>query len=72
MIEEQLVEYYLLDDPPGFMLLRSDGTTLQALVLDTADIAAQLAFVTRHGAPANIDFDPRRSSYDAYLRSLDD
>lgn len=128
MRDERLVEYYLVDDPPGFMLLRSNGSIIRVLILHRDDMAAQLEFVVRHDAPeevrqaiaehraagffagdspahyfgtepypwqdnlvavgvvtgnedwfigmvtdapADIDFDPSRSSYDAYLGSLD-
>jgi CheY-like chemotaxis protein len=128
MRKERLVEYYLLDDPPGFMLLRSNGSMLRLLILNADDMAAQLTFVKQHNAPpavidaltrrqaaglftgdspahyygaepypwqdnlvpvstvtgveewsigivpdapADIDFDPQRSAYDAYLASLD-
>ncbi len=127
MSEESLVEYYLVDDPPGFMLLRSNGSMLRALILHREDMAAQLAFANRHDAPeevieaitanraaglfagdspthyfraepypwqdnlvsmttisgaedwfigivpdapTDIDFDPRRAAYDAYLGNL--
>jgi CheY-like chemotaxis protein len=128
MSDEKLVEYYLVDDPPGLMLLRSNGSMFRLLILHTSDMAAQLAFAIEHdapkevadaiaghravglfagdspadyfgtepypwqdnlvpvttvsgdeewfigivpNAPADIDFDPRRSAYDAYLASLD-
>jgi hypothetical protein len=127
MSEERLVEYYLVDDPPGLMLLRSDGSMLRALILHRQDMAAQLAFANHHDAPTDvtqaiaehraaglfggdspahyfrvepypwqdnlvsvrtitgtedwfigivadaptdIDFDPRRAAYDAYLANL--
>ena len=128
MRDERLVEYYLVDDPPGFMLLRSDGSMLRLLILHAGDMTAQLAFANEHNAPkevleaiagqqaaglfagdspadyfgaepypwqdnlvsvttvagarewfigivaeapVDIDFDPGRSAYDAYLGSLD-
>ena len=128
MRDERLVEYYLVNDPPGFMLLRSNGSMMRLLILNADDMAAQLAFARKHNAPADIldaignkraaglfagdspadyfgpepypwqdnlvalsviagtedwhigvvtdaptdiDFDPQRSAYDAYLSSLD-
>ncbi|MCZ6711463.1 MAG: response regulator, partial [Gammaproteobacteria bacterium] len=127
MSEERLVEYYLVDDPPGLMLLRSNGSMLRALILHRQDMASQLAFANHHDAPievieaiaanraaglfggdspahyfraepypwqdnlvsvstitgtedwfigivpdapTDIDFDPRRAAYDAYLANL--
>jgi len=54
MHAERLVEYYLGDDPPGFMMLRSDGSMLRVLILNADDMAAQLAFVRRHHAPGEV------------------
>jgi CheY-like chemotaxis protein len=128
MHDERLVEYYLVDDPPGLMLLRANGDIVRMLILNADDLAMQLAFARQHeapqevvdaitahqaaglfagdspadyfgaeqypwqdnlvaltpvtsdrewlvgttkDAPADIDFDPRRCAYDAYLASLD-
>jgi CheY-like chemotaxis protein len=54
MAEEQLVEYYLVDDPPGLLLLRSDGSVIRLILLDPAERLAQLAFARSHGAPEAI------------------
>jgi CheY-like chemotaxis protein len=127
MAEERLVEYYLVDEPAGLLLLRSNGTVIRLVLLDAAARREQVAFARMHGAPAaivegfdngtlsgyfagdspanyhggevfpweehvvpavplvgaehwtvalvrdppmDIDFDPARSSYDAYLASL--
>lgn len=126
MHDEKIVEYYLVNDPPGFLMLRSDGSVVRLVLLDQAARERQAEFVRRHGAPAEIrtgiergklvglfggddpddyfgeaypweekvlpacridgrqpwlaavltdaatdvDFDPARSSYDAFLASL--
>jgi len=54
MAEERLVEYYLVDDPPGFLLLRSDGSVIRLILLDAAASARQLEFAQRFGAPEAI------------------
>ena len=54
MNDEGLVEYYVVDEPPGFMLLRSDGSVLRLLILNANDMAAQLAMALRHDAPADV------------------
>ncbi len=128
MRTERLVEYYLVDDPPGLILLRSDGAMFRAMILNAADFSHQLEIARRHGAPdqvvqglaerrhalllvgdspadyygsesypweenvctvspvgddgkwfvgvvrdapVDIDFDPKVSSYDAYLATLE-
>ncbi|MEQ8859584.1 MAG: response regulator [Pseudomonadales bacterium] len=127
MQEERVAEYYLVTDPPGFLMLRADGTVLRLLLLDPDAHARQIDFVRRFDAPtdlrqgiergelagmfsddspadyfgdesypwhecvvpaqriegqqswlvalvrdaaADVDFDPARSSYDAYLAGL--
>jgi CheY-like chemotaxis protein len=54
MRDQQLVEYYLVDEPPGLMLLRSNGSVLRLLILQREDVAAQLAFANLHKAPAEV------------------
>jgi CheY-like chemotaxis protein len=128
MATEGLVEYYLVDEPPGLMMLKADGEIWRLAILSDREMAEQaeqarsfgapeavqrkldagkaVAFLpglspadhfgeeafpweeqiqaaTRIGgtrsewtiavwqqAPADVDFDPRTASYDAYLRSL--
>ncbi|NIP15686.1 MAG: hypothetical protein GWM88_13590 [Pseudomonadales bacterium] len=48
---ERLVEYYLVNDPPGLVLLSSDGRIFRALILDAADMKSQLDLARQHGAP---------------------
>lgn len=54
MAEERLVEYYLVDEPPGLLLLRSDGSVIRLVLLDPEARAAQLDLVRRHRAPETI------------------
>lgn len=54
MHQERLVEYYLVGDPPGFLMLRSDGSTIRVLVLDAAAHQRQIEFAARFAAPAHI------------------
>ncbi len=128
MRTERLVEYYLVDDPPGLLMLGSDGAMFRAMILDPVELSHQLEIARRYGAPdhivkviaerrlavllagdspadyygaesfpweenvcavgpvgddgkwfvgvvrdapVDIDFDPRLSSYDAYLATLE-
>ncbi|MCZ6655793.1 MAG: hypothetical protein O7C67_00715 [Gammaproteobacteria bacterium] len=127
MIKEQIVEYYLVNDPPGFLLVRSDGTMKRLVILNETQMQFQEQELRQLGAPADIvanqaarkvvgffaespvdylghepypwaenlidathiaanedwfvglvddpprdiDFDPAKSSYDAYLASLE-
>jgi CheY-like chemotaxis protein len=54
MAHERLVEYYLVDDPPGFLLLRSNGSVVRLVLLDEQGLHAQREFAARHGAPETI------------------
>lgn len=54
MAEERLVEYYLVDDPPGLLLLRSDGSVIRAILLDPAAQRAQQELAARFDAPPAI------------------
>lgn len=51
MADERLIEYYLVDDPPGLLLLRSDGSVIRLILLDPAVQSAQLEFARRFAAP---------------------
>jgi len=55
MAEERLVEYYLVDDPPGLLLLRSNGSVIRLILLDPPARQAQLDFARRYEAPAFIE-----------------
>lgn len=48
---EQLVEYYLVAEPDGLLLLDGAGTMLRLLVLDEQAMDAQLAYAQAHQAP---------------------
>jgi CheY-like chemotaxis protein len=52
--EERVVEYYLVDDPPGLLMLRSDGSVIRLLLLDGVAHRAQIDFVQRFDAPGHI------------------
>lgn len=54
MTDEQVTEYYLVNDPPGFLMLRSNGSVLRVLLLDAASRQSQMDFVRRHRAPPDI------------------
>jgi len=54
MADEHLVEYYLVDDPPGLLLLRSDGSVIRLILLDPGAQQAQLEFARRFAAPEPI------------------
>jgi hypothetical protein len=54
MQQEAIVEYYLVNDPPGFLMLRSNGSVVRLVLLDAAARQRQIAFVRRHEAPAEI------------------
>jgi CheY-like chemotaxis protein len=51
---ERVAEYYLANDPPGFLMLRSDGSVIRLVLLDEASRQQQINFVRRYGAPADI------------------
>jgi CheY-like chemotaxis protein len=54
MQQEAIVEYYLVNDPPGFLMLRSNGSVVRLVLLDETARQRQIAFVRRHEAPAEI------------------
>lgn len=54
MHDENIAEYYLVNDPPGFLMLRPDGTVIRVVLLDQPARARQIEFVKRYGAPADI------------------
>lgn len=125
MQKQRIIEYYLMHEPPGFLMLRADGSALRALIHDTAYRQRALTDARRleapphilqalerrdyllsyvdspadyrrgdypwsdnlvaaetvkgaeewsigvvHNPPADIDYDPGRSSYQAYLERL--
>ncbi|MGI9327778.1 MAG: hypothetical protein ACR2PZ_21350 [Pseudomonadales bacterium] len=126
MSDRKLIEYYLVTDPPGLLLLDAPGNLCRLLIADEAMLSSQLEFARQHAAPStvidalaqrrqlaylwdtpdnyfgneeypweehllpatvvegdrrwylalaedpptDIDFDPAKSSFNAYLRSL--
>jgi CheY-like chemotaxis protein len=52
--EERLVEYYLVDGPPGLLMLRADGSALRLVLLDETEQRGQVEFAHRFDAPAPI------------------
>lgn len=50
----RFVEYYLVADPPGFLLLDDRGGLARLVVTDDAGVDAQLAFARERGAPAAV------------------
>jgi CheY-like chemotaxis protein len=54
MTREQFVEYYLVDEPPGLLLLRSDGSMQRLLIFDDQELSDQLEYANRYQAPAEV------------------
>jgi CheY-like chemotaxis protein len=54
MQQEAIVEYYLVNDPPGFLMLRSNGSVLRLVLLDADAQRRQLAFAREHDAPPHV------------------
>ncbi|HEY5644624.1 MAG TPA: hypothetical protein VIS76_01660 [Pseudomonadales bacterium] len=49
--EHALVEYYLVDDPPGLLMLKSSGEIWRVAILDQAQVRAQAEHARTFGAP---------------------
>ncbi len=54
MHDERVAEYYLVNDPPGFLMLRANGSVIRLVLLDDADRQRQIDLVRRCGAPPEI------------------
>ncbi len=54
MRDEAIAEYYLVDDPPGFLMLRSNGSVVRLALLDETGRQAQIDLVRACGAPSEI------------------
>lgn len=52
--EERVAEYYLVTDPPGFLMLRSDGTVIRLVLLDDESRQRQRDLVRRYDAPPEV------------------
>jgi CheY-like chemotaxis protein len=50
MTENRLVEYYLVDDPPGLLMLKGSGQIWRLTILSQADREAQASLAARFGA----------------------
>lgn len=51
---ERVVEYYFVTEPPGFLLLRGNGSMLRVVILDDAQMAAQRDYAANFNAPSEI------------------
>ena len=52
--DERVAEYYLVTDPPGFLMLRSNGSVLRLVLLDDSSRRQQIELVRHFDAPADI------------------
>ena len=52
--ENDLVEFYLVSEPEGFLCLRADGSMVRMIIADEAQMVANAAFAARHGAPNDV------------------
>lgn len=54
MAEHNIVEYYLVDEPPGFLMLKSSGEIWRVGVLAEPDIGPAVDRARRAGAPESV------------------
>ncbi len=54
MREHRLVEYYLVDEPPGLILLESNGTPFRLIALTDTELRAQSELAQACGAPSEV------------------
>ncbi|MEE4359979.1 MAG: response regulator [Pseudomonadales bacterium] len=67
------VEYYLVAEPDGFLLLDDLGVLYRLVVIDDAGADAQLAFARAQGAPAEVLADLQaRSRIGYFYQSVDE
>ncbi len=52
--EHHIVEYYLVTDPYGYLLLRVDGSMLRMVVAQESELAAQAQMMARFDAPPDL------------------
>jgi len=52
--KQEIIEYYLVDDPPGFLMLRADGSAVRMLVCGSRHRERALLDARRLAAPAHI------------------
>lgn len=50
----RFVEHYLVDDPPGFVLLTGQGAQFRLLVLRDSEVTQQVEYAARRGAPLDV------------------
>ncbi len=51
---ESIVEYYMLQHPSGFLMMRADGSALKVFIYDEADIRQGITDAHARGAPAEV------------------
>lgn len=49
--DDNYVEYYLVENPPGLLLLKPEGTIRRLLIASRDELNKQHAFALQHGAP---------------------
>ena len=54
MEKEQLVEYYLVDEPPGLLLLKGNGRMYRFVALNQQQMDEQLSYAMRQGVPEDL------------------
>ena len=54
MSAHDLVEYYLVGDPPGFLMLKSNGQIWRLAILSPAEVAGQARLAGEFGAPQHL------------------
>jgi CheY-like chemotaxis protein len=52
--QSEVVEHYLVGDPPGFLMLTSAGQILRMVVLSEPEAERQVEFAERFGAPRSV------------------
>ena len=70
MAEHNLVEYYLVDGPPGLLMLKSNGEIWRLGILSAADLEAQSRLAAEFGAPADLQNRLRAGACVAFLTGL--
>ena len=49
--EQNVVEYYLVENPPGLLLVQPDGTIRRLMIASRDDLHRQRLYAQQHGAP---------------------
>ena len=52
--KHSIVEYYLVTEPNGYMMLRADGSMIRLVVLSQTELQAQLELARSYGAPQQL------------------